>query len=49
VPSVKELLRRRGLCTEHVAPPLLPCDTTERAAIQAFAAGQAEHLIEGGR
>ncbi|MEU8141047.1 dihydrodipicolinate synthase family protein [Nonomuraea sp. NPDC048901] len=48
VPSVKELLRQRGLCTEHVAPPLLPCDATERAAIQVFAADQAEHLIEAG-
>ncbi|MEU0567168.1 dihydrodipicolinate synthase family protein [Nonomuraea sp. NPDC005983] len=47
VPSVKELLRQRGLCTEHVAPPLLPCDAAERAAIREFAAEQAEHLIEG--
>ncbi|GLW11715.1 dihydrodipicolinate synthase family protein [Microtetraspora sp. NBRC 13810] len=47
VPSVKELLRRRGLCTEHLAPPLLPCDEAERAAIHRFAADHSVHLVEG--
>lgn len=47
VPSVKELLRGRGLCTEHLAPPLRPCDAAERAAIARFADRHTGTLVKG--
>ncbi|WP_205856443.1 dihydrodipicolinate synthase family protein, partial [Phytoactinopolyspora endophytica] len=45
VPIVKAILDDRGLCPPHVAPPLLPCTASERAAVLELLAPHEAHLI----